>query len=228
MRISFRSQLSTSILVLFAVALLVVGCGGGDTKKSSGSDDDSGSEATSVDDGVASRDGKYDAPPTLKLDPKRPYVVTLETTEGSFDIKVDPKRAPIAAANFVFLVQEGYYDGIGFHRVIKNFMVQGGDPTGTGMGGPGYTLKDDPITGTYARGTVAMANAGPNTGGSQFFIVQGPDGEQLPKQYVAFGTVDAAGMKVVDAIANVEVEMANDPVPSAPVEPVTITKATLK
>ncbi len=221
------------LLVVLVAALLAAGCGG----DSGSSDDDGGgaeqsasseAEGGGSDDGddVAARDGKYDAPPTNKLDPAKSYVVEVETTKGTFDLTVDPKAAPIAAANFVFLVEEGFYDGVVFHRVIKDFMVQGGDPSGTGMGGPGYELKDDPVKGEYKRGTVAMANAGPNTGGSQFFIVHGTNVE-LPKDYVIFGSVDEAGMKVIDEIADVEVETSPNGEPSQPVEEIRIVEAKL-
>ena len=220
------------LLVLLAAALLVAGCGDDSSSSDSDAGDDAAETSDSGDDAegggsdVAARDGKYDAPPTLKLDPAKDYVATIETDKGSFDIAVDQKAAPIAAANFVFLVGEGFYDGVPFHRIIKDFMIQTGDPTGTGTGGPGYELKDDPVKGEYTRGTVAMANAGPNTGGSQFFIVHGSNVE-LPKNYVIFGSVDDAGMKVVDEIAEVEVEVGASGEPSQPVEPVNIVTATL-
>ncbi len=229
-----RATLRLAFIVVFvaAAAALLSGCG----SDSSSSDDststtsttqqrdESVADASSMD--VADRDGMYDSAPTQKLDSAKSYVVRLKTDKGDIDVKVDPKAAPIAAANFVWLVQQGFYDGTTFHRVIKDFMIQGGDPLGDGTGGPGYELQDDPVTGEYVRGTVAMANSGPNTGGSQFFIVQGTN-VGLPKDYVIFGSVDDAGMKVVDAIANGKVEMGSDPTPSVPVDPVTITSATL-
>jgi cyclophilin family peptidyl-prolyl cis-trans isomerase len=211
-------------MLLLLAALLLAGCGS--------SDDDGGSDAGSKSDAkvdaaeVADRADSYEAPPTTKLDPDLEHVVRMETDKGTFDIDLDPKAAPIAAANFAFLVGEGYYDGITFHRVIKDFMVQAGDPLGTGTGGPGYTLKDDPVRGDYVRGTVAMANAGPDTGGSQFFIVHGTNVD-LPKAYVIFGSVDEEGMEVVDEIAAVEVEPGPTGEPSSPVEPVRITRATV-
>jgi peptidylprolyl isomerase len=224
------------LLALVAVAaLLAAGCGGDskDSDDAGGAEQASSSEAegggSSSDDDVAARDGKYDAPPTEKHDPSTQYVVEMETNKGTFDITVDPKAAPIAAANFVFLVKDGFYDGVPFHRVIKDFMIQGGDPSGTGLGGPGYELKDDPVKGEYTRGTVAMANAGPNTGGSQFFIVHGTNvDDTLPTDYIIFGSVDEAGMKVVDKIADVEVEPSQSGEPSQPVDEVKIIKATLK
>ena len=231
---SFLTRILFLLALLTAAARLAAGCGGdsSDSDDGGGADQASSSETEgggdSGDDEVAARDGKYDEPPTLKLDPATKYVVEMKTNKGAFDIAVDPKAAPIAAANFVFLVKEGFYDGVPFHRVIKDFMVQGGDPSGTGLGGPGYELKDDPVKGAYSRGTVAMANAGPNTGGSQFFIVHGSNvSDTLPKDYIIFGKVDEAGMKVVDEIAGVEVEPNSSGEPSQPVDEVTIESATL-
>jgi cyclophilin family peptidyl-prolyl cis-trans isomerase len=218
-----------SLLVLLIVTLLVAaGCG--DSAETAGNGGDNGDQSAEVegvdDDEVRARADSYDEPPTERLDPSGEYVVRMETSKGSFDIEVDPEAAPIAASNFVFLVREGFYDGIVFHRVIEGFMVQAGDPLGDGTGGPGYRLQDDPVRGSYSRGTVAMANAGPNTGGSQFFIVHGSS-VSLPKDYVIFGSVDDAGMKVVDEIAAVEVEAGPSGEPSSPVERVVIQRATL-
>jgi cyclophilin family peptidyl-prolyl cis-trans isomerase len=236
---SRSARIPLLVLILLAAALLLAACGGDDGENTGSSNsedetaevsDDESSDAASdgASEDVAARNDSYDEAPKLKLDPKETYVVKLETTKGDFEIAVDQEAAPIAAANFVFLVQEGYYDGIPFHRIIKDFMIQTGDPTGTGTGGPGYELTDDPVKGDYDRGTVAMANAGPNTGGSQFFIVHGTTVNQtLPKDYIIFGSVDDAGMKVVDKIASVEVTTGPSGEPSSPVEPVNITRATL-
>jgi cyclophilin family peptidyl-prolyl cis-trans isomerase len=215
------------LALLIAALLLAAGCGGADEPDGNGPDPDpSGEVADRDDDEVRARADSYDEPPTERLDPSGEYVVRMETSKGSFDIEVDPEAAPIAAANFVFLVREGFYDGIIFHRVMEGFMVQAGDPLGDGTGGPGYRLQDDPVRGSYSRGTVAMANAGPNTGGSQFFIVHGTN-VSLPKDYVIFGRVDDAGMNVVDEIAGVEVEASPSGEPSRPVERVVIQRATL-
>jgi peptidylprolyl isomerase len=232
--------------LLLAAALLATACGDGDSGGDSGSDDttevdsaadeeaesdDSASDDAAggggeVDEDVAARNDKYDKAPTTKLDPAKKYTVHMKTSKGTFDIVLDQKAGPIAAANFAFLVKEGFYDGIVFHRVIKDFMVQTGDPTGTGTGGPGYSIKDDKVEGSYTRGTVAMANAGPDTGGSQFFIIH--QDYQLPPDYAIFGHVDEAGMKVVDKIASVEVGPGGDGAMSAPVETVKIISATLE
>jgi cyclophilin family peptidyl-prolyl cis-trans isomerase len=128
-------------------------------------------------------------------------VVTIETAKGPIEVTVEADLGPLAAQNFVDLAACGFYDGTVFHRVVPDFVIQGGDPTGTGGGGPGYEFKDDPVTVPYTRGTVAMANAGANTNGSQFFIVLKdiPEGG-LPPAYSVFGHV-TNGMDAVDAIA---------------------------
>jgi cyclophilin family peptidyl-prolyl cis-trans isomerase len=124
--------------------------------------------------------------------------VRIQTNVGDIVIDVDPSAGPNAASNFIYLVREGFYDGTIFHRVIPGFMIQGGDPTGTGTGGPGYRFADDPVKGSYAKGTVAMANAGPNTNGSQFFIMVADN--PLPPAYSIFGRV-VEGQDVADAIS---------------------------
>lgn len=123
--------------------------------------------------------------------------VLLKTSEGNITIELS-NGTPKTSQNFSDLAKKGFYNNVIFHRVIKGFMIQGGDPTGTGTGGPGYQFADEPFTGDYTRGTVAMANAGPNTNGSQFFIMH--KDTPLPKNYVIFGKV-TAGMDVVDKIA---------------------------
>ena len=126
--------------------------------------------------------------------------VLLQTTMGDVKIELLDKTMPITAGNFRKLVGQGFYDGTIFHRVIPDFMIQGGDPQGTGMGGPGYTIKDElPADNRNARGTISMANAGPNTGGSQFFI-NVVDNGRLDRKHPVFGRV-TGGMEVVDAIS---------------------------
>ncbi len=147
--------------------------------------------------------------PTNVTAPAAVEHVLLETTMGNITIALDPDM-PITAGNFEKLARSGFYDGVIFHRVIPGFMIQGGDPTGTGFGGPGYTIPDEFTAHNHnARGTVAMANAGPNTGGSQFFINLVDNG-RLDANYPVFGTV-TAGMDVVDAIANVARDANNRP-----------------
>ena len=149
---------------------------------------------------------KYSAAPPMTIDTSKTYTATIKTTTGTFDVALDAKTAPTTVNNFVFLAQKGYYHCVIFHRVIPQFMDQTGDPTGTGTGGPGYTIPDEnpsrAATGTpqYPIGSVAMANTGsPNSGGSQFFIVAGPQGESLPNSYALFGSL-SSGMNVVNTI----------------------------
>ncbi|HET9344934.1 MAG TPA: peptidylprolyl isomerase [Candidatus Limnocylindrales bacterium] len=128
-------------------------------------------------------------------------VVTIETEKGPIEITVEADLGPLAAENFVALASCGFYDGVVFHRVIPGFVIQGGDPTGSGSGGPGYAFADDPVNVAYERGVVAMANAGPNTNGSQFFIVlDDTGGAGLDPNYSVFGRVTGS-MDAVDAIA---------------------------
>ena len=142
---------------------------------------------------------QYPQPPALTIDLDTTYRATLHTNHGEIAVDLFPAEAPLAVNSFLFLAGEGYYDGVTFHRVVPGFVIQAGDPTGTGRGGPGYKFRDE-LDGPrrYSRGTVAMANAGPNTNGSQFFICLGD--LKLPHQYTIFGRV-TAGMEAVDAIA---------------------------
>lgn len=158
--------------------------------------------------------------------------VTLETSEGDIKIELDDKKTPNTAANFVALAKKSFYDGIKFHRVIKDFMIQAGDPLSKndnpaddGTGGPGYQFNDEKITGNYDRGVVAMANSGPDTNGSQFFIMHA-DNPNMPKSYVIFGKV-VEGMDVVDKIADIPVEDNGQGETSRPKTPVVINKVTL-
>ncbi|HSM00885.1 MAG TPA: peptidylprolyl isomerase [Acidimicrobiia bacterium] len=143
---------------------------------------------------------QYSSQPEMTIEPGGDYSATLHTSLGDISIEFMPDHAPVATNSFLFLADEGFYDGVIFHRVIPGFVIQGGDPTGRGTGGPGYQFEDElDGDGTYTRGTVAMANAGPNTNGSQFFICHADVG--LPHNYTIFGKV-TAGMDVVDSIAS--------------------------
>ncbi|TVL99290.1 MAG: peptidylprolyl isomerase [Candidatus Brocadia sp. WS118] len=143
---------------------------------------------------------QWSSPPAMQIDPKKTYHATIETNRGTISIEFYPKNAPITVNNFVFLAKEGFYDGVSFHRVISDFMIQGGDPTGTGRGGPGYKFEDEtkgnPLT--HETGVISMANAGPNTNGSQFFITHSPQ-PHLNGKHTVFGKV-VAGQDVVNAI----------------------------
>ena len=141
----------------------------------------------------------YSSPPEQTIDPARKYKATIRTSAGDMTAELYPMDAPRTVNNFVFLARDGFYDGVIFHRVIPGFMIQGGDPTGTGRGGPGYRFEDEPVSKRYERGTLAMANAGPNTNGSQFFIMHADYG--LPPNYTIFGRL-TDGHDVVDKIAS--------------------------
>ncbi len=157
-----------------------------------------GSEAAGG--GTDSRNDKYSQAPEMQIDPNKTYTATIETTKGTMKAELFAKETPKTVNNFVFLARENFYQNVTFHRVIENFMVQTGDPTGTGTGGPGYRFEDEPIgeARSYERGTLAMANAGPNTNGSQFFIVH--QDYPLPKDYTIFGKL-SEGLETLDAIA---------------------------
>jgi peptidylprolyl isomerase len=151
-------------------------------------------------DGSSPQRRKFDAEPPMAIDPGKRYTATMVTTKGTLAISLDPLAAPRAVNSFVFLARYHYFDGIAFHRIIPGFVVQGGDPTGSGGGGPGYRFADElPAPGRYEVGSLAMANAGPDTNGSQFFIISGPDGVRLPPSYSLFGKV-VSGLEVVAAL----------------------------
>jgi peptidyl-prolyl cis-trans isomerase B (cyclophilin B) len=139
-------------------------------------------------------------PPEMQIDPKRTYQAMIETERGGVELELYPEYAPKTVNNFVFLAREDFYDGVSFHRVISDFMIQGGDPTGTGRGGPGYRFEDE-VEGNplkHETGSISMANAGPNTNGSQFFITHSPQ-PHLDGMHTVFGKV-MGGQEVVDGI----------------------------
>jgi cyclophilin family peptidyl-prolyl cis-trans isomerase len=161
----------------------------------------------------------------MGIDPTKRYTATMETSMGTIVISLDPINAPKTTNNFVFLALNHYYDGIIFHRIIKGFVCQGGDPQGSGMGGPGYRFEDElPKPGKYAIGSLAMANAGPNTNGSQFFIISGQSGCTLPPLYSLFGQV-VKGLDVVEKMQNVETDGRDRPRTDVVINSVTITIA---
>ena len=143
---------------------------------------------------------RYSAAPAMAIDPKTTYKVTLKTSRGDIALDLFPQYAPLTVNNFVFLAREGFYDGLTFHRVISDFMIQGGDPNGTGTGGPGYQFADEfhqnPLR--HETGVISMANAGPGTNGSQFFITHSPQ-PHLDGRHTVFGKV-TSGQDVVDSI----------------------------
>ncbi len=130
------------------------------------------------------------------IDPGKRYTAVIATDKGEIEIALDPSRAPRTVNNFVFLTRNGFYDGLTFHRVVPGFVIQGGCPNGSGTGGPGYKFADEPVSGEYIAGAVAMANSGPNSNGSQFFICTEDDRHKLAKSYNLFGQV-TRGLDVV-------------------------------
>lgn len=143
---------------------------------------------------------QWSSSPAMQIDPEKEYKATMETNRGTIEIDLYPEHAPKTVNNFVFLAREGFYDGVPFHRVISDFVIQGGDPTGTGRGGPGYSFEDE-VEGNPLRhetGVLSMANAGPNTNGSQFFITHSPQ-PHLDGRHTVFGKV-TQGQDVVNTI----------------------------
>ena len=151
-------------------------------------------------DGSSEQRQRFDGPPPMVIDTSKTYQATMVTSKGTLEIVLDALAAPVTVNSFVFLARWRYFDGIIFHRIIPGFVLQGGDPTGTGTGGPGYRFNDElPKPGRYEVGSLAMANSGPNTNGSQFFVISGPDGVRLPPLYSLFGKV-IKGLNVVQSI----------------------------
>jgi cyclophilin family peptidyl-prolyl cis-trans isomerase len=227
----------TTLIVLGSLLVtgLLSGCGTKDTKNQAA--DRNGQPQQGQAPGqqlppTASKNNKYKEAPKMTIDPSKSYTATLHTSKGDIKIQLYAKDAPRTVNNFVFLARDKFYDGIRFHRIIKNFMIQTGDPLGNGTGGPGYRFDDElPPKHPYEPGVVAMANAGPNTNGSQFFIGNG-DGvrslEQMPN-YTVFGKV-IEGMDVVQAISSVPVGLSDGPRPemSVPKEEVVIKSVTVE
>ena len=143
---------------------------------------------------------QWATPPAMQIDAKKSYQASIETNRGEIEVELYPPYAPKTVNNFIFLAREGFYDGVVFHRVISNFVIQGGDPTGTGTGGPGYQFEDEVLGNPlkHETGVISMANAGANTNGSQFFITHSPQ-PHLNGKHTVFGKV-VAGQEVVNAI----------------------------
>ena len=170
---------------------------------------------------VAQEKKKYDKPGDMKIDPKKTYLATIDTSEGKMVAKLYPDKAPQTVNAFVFLAKEKFYDGLTFHRVIKGFMLQGGDPEGTGRGGPGYHLKAEFNDTKHEKGILSMARTpDPDSAGSQFFVMHAP-APHLDNQYTVFGKV-IEGLDVIDKIANVETGAADKPVKPVIIKSITI------
>jgi cyclophilin family peptidyl-prolyl cis-trans isomerase len=212
------------IAVLTVLALALTACGTKYADNSPQQGSQPGRQAGSAPNAQPGQQKSWPSPPEMKIDPQKSYLAEVTTSKGTFKIELFAKDAPKTVNNFVFLSKEGFYNNVVFHRIIKTFMVQTGDPTGTGRGGPGYRFEDElPSPYQYEPGIVAMANAGPNTNGSQFFICTGEDSKSLNKQpkYTIFGKV-VEGMDVVQAIASTPVKVGPSGEESSPTEKVTI------
>lgn len=223
-------------LTLIALTMLASACGnkpaetaGGTATPKSGATAPAATAAASPAATPAAK--QWSKAPDMTIDTNKTYQAEVTTSKGSFTIDLFAKEAPKTVNNFVFLSKEGFYNNVTFHRIIKSFMIQTGDPQGTGMGGPGYKFADElKTTHKYEPGTVAMANSGPNTNGSQFFICSGADCANLNQipNYTIFGKVTQDGMATIAKIADTPVEMGGESTPSKPKEKVTINAITIK
>ncbi|MGG1514974.1 peptidylprolyl isomerase [Paenibacillus oryzisoli] len=217
-------------LAVLALTLVVSGCG---NKPESGAASPASSAPASTA-GANTAQKQWSKAPDMTIDTNKTYQAEVTTSKGTFTIDLYAKEAPKTVNNFVFLSKEGFYSGVTFHRIIKTFMVQTGDPTGTGRGGPGYKFADElKTTHKYEPGTVAMANSGPNTNGSQFFICSGADCANLNRSpdYTIFGKVTDDSMATIAKIADTPVELdpnGGDSSPSKPKEKVTINTISIK
>ncbi|MGG1550640.1 peptidylprolyl isomerase [Paenibacillus ferrarius] len=230
-------------LAVLALTLVVSGCGNKPEKgaaspassaAASTAPAGSASTAPAATSAANSAQKQWSKAPDMTIDTNKTYQAEVTTSKGTFTIDLYAKEAPKTVNNFVFLSKEGFYNGVTFHRIIKTFMVQTGDPQGTGRGGPGYKFADElKTTHKYEPGTVAMANSGPNTNGSQFFICSGADCANLNRQpnYTIFGKVTDDSMATISKIADTPVELdpnGGDSSPSKPKEKVTINTISIK
>jgi len=167
---------------------------------------------------------QFASAPEMAIDVNKQYSATIETSAGAMTAELFAKDTPLTVNNFVFLARQGFYNGVPFHRILKGFMVQTGDPTGTGTGSPGYRFKDEPVSRKYERGTLAMANSGPNTNGSQFFVMH--QDYQLSPNYTIFGKL-SDGLDTLDKLANTPVGPDARGEPSKPQTPPQITSVTI-
>lgn len=212
----------TLVATLVAAGLLLTACGDSGTDEATAATDGGGAAPASADcppaDGADTRTATFDAPPPDCLVEGVTYQAVVTTNKGEFTIELDPEQAPVAANNFAFLARNLYYDDTPCHRIIPSFVVQCGDPTGTGTGGPGYTIVDEPpAPGEYQLGSIAMAKRrDPDSAGSQFFIIIGPNGEALPPEYALFGQVVDGFDTTVAAMAAAGTP--GDGVPSEPIQ----------
>lgn len=179
-----------------------------------------------AEDGSSERTTTFSEAPPMCIDPTKSYTAVVGTAKGDITIALDPSRAPLTVNNFVVLARYGYYEGVPFHRIIPDFVVQGGDAVGPtlGIGGPGYTIEDElPEAGAYEVGSLAMANSGPNTNGSQFFIVSGDAGMNLPPQYSLFGQI-TEGLETLETLDSLGSAGAGKPLEEIIINGITVTE----
>lgn len=208
----------TFVIIIIVILLLIIGVGYGVYREAK--DSDKSKEALNNAQNNVENQNQPMSKPTTVIQTGKTYTAILKTTAGDITLELDADKTPIAVNSFVYLAKNNFYNNTIFHRVIEGFMIQGGDPKGDGTGGPGYRFKDELFEDEYTRGTLAMANAGPDTNGSQFFIMH-QDNTQLPKNYVIFGRV-IQGIEVVDKIAIAPVEANLSGEMSKPKNPVAV------
>jgi peptidylprolyl isomerase len=221
---------STLFALALPVLLLLSACGGGESEEliqspRTQNSPSATSDTTERTPTPMSNNKQYSSPEQV-IDQGASYTATIDTNYGQIEVELFDDEAPLAVNSFVFLARDGYFDGVPFHRIVKGFVIQSGDPTGTGTGGPGYRFNDEPVTRNYEPGTLAMANSGPNTNGSQFFITLADLNTRLPKNYTIFGKV-TGGMDVVNEIGNVPVSLSPRGEPSVPTVEVHINTVTI-
>ncbi len=196
-----------AFLFLLIAVMISVSCSSSKTE----------TEEDTAETNVAEKEEEELEKPEMQIDQNKQYEAIIKTSSGDITVALNAKDMPITVNNFVYLANKDFYNDTIFHRVIKGFMIQGGDPSGDGTGGPGYKFDDEPFQGEYTKGTIAMANAGPNTNGSQFFVMH--QDYALPKNYIIFGNV-IGGIEIVDKIAEASVgpnAMGENSKPSEPV-----------
>jgi cyclophilin family peptidyl-prolyl cis-trans isomerase len=226
-----RRLKKVATVILLFVTLFSIGCAAQTTSTSAPALSQTSTPATTASSQSPAARKTYSTSPAMQLDPAKKYTATVDTSLGTFKIQLLASESPIAVNNFVFLSKQGFYNGIIFHRIIQNFMIQTGDPLGTGAGGPGYKFADElPPKHKYDPGIVAMANSGANTNGSQFFICTGADAHGLDSPpynlYTQFGQV-SEGMDVVQKIAAVPVRISAQGETSQPINPPVIKTITI-
>lgn len=221
-------------IVVLVAALMLAGCGVGKGPTYPGTPGDAYKPGTAAEKPPAAattpKVTSWAEPPAMKIDTNKQYFATFETSLGNIRMELLTKQSPKGVNNFVFLAREGFYDGVVFHRIIKNFMIQSGDPTGTGGGGPGYKFPGEQVTQSYEPGIVAYANTGhPDTQGSQFFICSGDNCRGLNPNpiYTQFGKV-VEGMDVVEELQSVEVTAGPDGNMSKPKTPPVIKRVVIE